>query len=142
MSVEVFSEKETVFFVCGGHANAGGCTLQYVLDNGGFSGFDKSKIMDGNGDPIISISNGTYRNATGIVECGTPGDFDDAEVGMVLRIGSPSFDTPGRYEITAVGSDQVTIKSGLDTGDVSGCFVDIGGYFDLGPQATGDMELL
>ena len=131
MSSEVFSEKETVFFVCGGHSQVGGCTLQYVFDNGGFSGFDKSKIMDGNGDPIISVSDATYRNATGIIEEGTPGDFDDAEAGMILNIyKAGGIDTPGRYEITAVGSGTVTIKTGLASGDVSDCFVYVGGSFD------------
>ena len=78
MSSEVFSRTESVFFVCGGGTQQGGCTLQYILDNGGFSGFDKSKIMDINGDPVGASSNASYNNTNGNVICSDPGEFDNA----------------------------------------------------------------
>ena len=133
MSHEVFSRTESVFFVCDGIEKAGGCTLQYILDNGGFANFDKSKIMDGAGEPIAIGLSATYEDATGIITEGTPGDFDDAEVGMVIYIeqdGSGSFDEPGRYEITAISAGTITIELNLNGDNDTTVDVNIGGSFD------------
>ena len=135
MSEEVFSRRSSVFFVCDGIVKAGGCTLDYVIENGGFADFDKSLIMDGAGDPIVNNIHGTYDDATGIISAGG-GYFNANMVGMVVYIEDdgnsvPAFTNPGRYEITAADSDTITIESGLygesHDADLS---VYVGGSFD------------
>ena len=128
MSVQVFGKESSVFFACGGIAKAGGCTLQYILDNDGFADFDKSKIMDEEGHPIaLANGNATYYNASGIILAAD--EFTNVEVGMILHI--DTIDNPGRYEIKGTdGIGWVAIESGLDTGDVGSCTVSVGGSFD------------
>ncbi len=134
MSNEVFSRRSSVFFVCGGHAAAGGCTLEYLIDNGGFADFDKSLIMDENGDPIANGIHGYYDPVTGIIWAGGS-SFNANMVGMICYIGdsgesSPPFTSPGRYEITAADSDSITIKEGLYGGVEADLGVYVGGSFD------------
>jgi len=136
MSDEVFSRVPSVFFVCGGSNPAGGCTLQYVLDNGGFANFDKSLIMDGAGGPIAETSSAPYNNTTGVITESIEGEPDDAEVGMIVYAEDDGggFDNPGRYEITAIGAGTITIESGLHSGDTH-ANIYVGGSFDTLPNA-------
>ena len=136
MSQEVFSKKASVFFVtdeAGGSQYAGGCTLQYVLDNGGFENFDYAAKLMGDNDYFFAFSIGaSYNNTTGVITENIPGDFSGVEVGMVLyaeATDEAEFEEPGRYEVTAVGAGTITIQDDLDFENVL-LDVYVGGAFD------------
>ena len=136
MSNEVFADKSTVFFVCGGHAEAGGCTLEYVLDNSnnGFADFDKSLIMQENGNPISNQMHGTYTNATGIIDAGGA-NLNSDMVNMIVHVSdagqsSPAFSAVGRYEIVAAGTNWIQIKAGLYPTGTADVTINVGGSFD------------
>ena len=119
MSSEVFSRADTVLFVHGLASTnaAGGCTVDYILANGGFKDFDLSLIMDANGDPKYTSTGATYNDSDGWITAASPGDFDGCQAGMILYAADsvpPSF-TWGKYEIldTDIANDKIQIISGL-----------------------------
>ena len=96
MSNEVFSRVPSVFFVHpDSHAGeGGGCTLQFVLDNGGFADFDHHLIMAEDGAAIGYSSEATYNKDTGVITEENPNDFEKAQVGMVIKLNDAGYDEP------------------------------------------------
>jgi len=126
---EVFSEKESVFFVGGtgyknGHSLAGGCTKAWYDAN--FT--ELTDIMDINGSPFILKSFVTFTHSTKMLE--KSGIGVGVTEGMVAYVEGDGI-TPGRYEVTNVVNDDAIICIGiLSSFDNVDSDVNIGGAFD------------
>lgn len=143
MSITVFDEKESVFFVGGPGTqadaaadNGGGCSKAWwdsECPNKTQPEFAAAyaKLMDDDGGPIISLDDCSYAHLDDTIA--KTGIHIGVEVGMVAYvIEQPTPDTDvatGRYEITAVGTDVITC-AGINGTDTALVDVRIGGALD------------
>ncbi len=142
MSVTVFDEKDSVWFVggrgdgSGGDDELGGCTKEWwdsQCPNKTQAEYDAAykKIVNSTGGPIAALVNVPY---TGDDEdtIYSEGAFEGVEVGMVAYVvenGTPDVNvSTGRYRITAVDDDEITL-AGINGSDCN-VNVNIGGAFN------------
>ena len=130
--MSVFNNKDSVFFVGGtgdksGHVYAGGCTKEFVDENGGFADFDLSIIMNDNGQPVASTEIGQFTLSGKVIDA--QGAFANvAPTGMIAYIsdGSSNIATD-YYEVQKVSSDRIYIPNISAFGDSFDVTVVVGG---------------